>query len=113
MRPDAMILVYWILSFKLGFSLSSFTFIKKLFSFSLHSAISVVSSAYLKLLIFLPAIWIPAYTSSSLAFCMMYSAYKLNRQGDNIQLSQSGNDAQLWMCLVAKVKSDAVKNNIA
>jgi len=44
---------------------------------------------------------------------MMYSAYKLNKQSDNIQLRQSGNDAQLWMCLVAKVKSDAVKNNIA
>ena len=28
-------------------------------------------------------------------------------------LGQSGNDAQLWMCLVMKVKSDAVKNNIA
>ena len=28
-------------------------------------------------------------------------------------LGQSGNDAQLWMCLVVKVKSDAVKNNIA
>ena len=24
--------------------------------------------------------------SSSLAFCMMYAAYKLNKQGDNIQL---------------------------
>ena len=29
------------------------------------------------------------------------------------RLSQSRNDAQLWMCLVVKVKSDAVKNNIA
>ena len=29
------------------------------------------------------------------------------------RLDQSGNDAQLWMCLVVKVKSDAVKNNIA
>ena len=29
------------------------------------------------------------------------------------QLGQSGNDAQLWMCLVKKVKSHAVKNNIA
>ena len=29
------------------------------------------------------------------------------------KLSQSGNKAQLWMCLVVKVKSDAVKNNIA
>ena len=29
------------------------------------------------------------------------------------RLGQSGNDTQLWMCLVVKVKSDAVKNNIA
>ena len=29
------------------------------------------------------------------------------------RLSQSGKDAQLWMCLVVKVKSNAVKNNIA
>ena len=28
---------------------------------------------------------VPACDSSSLAFCMMYSAYKLNNQGDNIQ----------------------------
>ena len=28
-------------------------------------------------------------------------------------LGQGRNDAQLWMCLVVKVKSDAVKNNIA
>ena len=28
-------------------------------------------------------------------------------------MGQSRNDAQLWMCLVVKVKSDAVKNNIA
>ena len=27
-------------------------------------------------------------------------------------LGQSGNDAQLWMCLVVKAKPDAVKNNI-
>ena len=29
------------------------------------------------------------------------------------RLSQSRNNAQLWMCLMVKVKSDAVKNNIA
>ena len=29
------------------------------------------------------------------------------------RLGQSGNDAQWWMCLVVKVKSDAVKNNTA
>ena len=86
MGPDAMILVYWMLNFKPTFSLSSFTFIKKHFSSSL-SAIRVVSSAYLRLLIFLPAILIPACASSSLAFCMMYSAYKLNKQGDKIQPS--------------------------
>ena len=28
-------------------------------------------------------------------------------------LGQTGNDTQLWICLVVKVKSDAVKNNIA
>jgi len=27
--------------------------------------------------------------------------------------SQSGNNTLLWMCLVVKIKSDAVKNNIA
>ena len=84
MGPDAMILVFWMLSFKPTFSLSSFTFIKRLFGSSLLSAIRVVSSAYLRLLIFLPAILIPTYASSSPAFCMIYSAYKLNRQGDNI-----------------------------
>ena len=56
MGPDAMIFIFQMLSFKPTFSLSSFTFIKRLFSSSLHSAIRVVSSAYLKLLIFLPAI---------------------------------------------------------
>ena len=49
------------------------------------SAIRVVSSAYLRLLIFLPAILIPACASSSPAFLMMYSAYKLNKKGDNLQ----------------------------
>ena len=82
--PDAMMLVFWMLSFKPTFSLS-FTFIKMLFSSSSFSAIRVVSSAYVRLLIFLPAILIPACVSSSPAFHMMHSAYKLNKQGDNIQ----------------------------
>ena len=38
MGPDAMIFVFWMLSFKPTFSLSSFTFIKRLFSSSLLSA---------------------------------------------------------------------------
>ena len=49
------------------------------------TAVRVVSSAYLRLLIFLPAILIPVCASSSPAFLMIYSAYKLNKQGDNIQ----------------------------
>ena len=69
MGPDAMNLVLWMLTFKPVFSLCSFTFIKRLSS-SL-SAIRVVLSAYLKLLILLPAILIPACASSSPAFRMM------------------------------------------
>ena len=53
MGPDAMILVFWMLSVKPAFSLSSFTFIKRFFSSSSLSAIKVVSSAYLRLLIFI------------------------------------------------------------
>ena len=85
MGLDDMILVFWILSFKSAFSLSFFTFIKRLFSSSSISAIRVVSSAYLRPLIFLLVILIPAYASSSQAFHMIYSAYKLNKQIDNIQ----------------------------
>ena len=85
MGPDAVILVFWMLSFKPTFSLSSFTFIKRLFSSSSISAVRVVSSVYLRLLIFLLAVLIPAWASFSSAFHMMYSAYKLNKQGDNIQ----------------------------
>ena len=67
------------------FSLSSFTFIKRFFSSSSLSAIRVVSSAYLRLLIFLLPILIPACASFSPVFLMMYSAFKLNRHSDNIQ----------------------------
>ena len=86
MGLDAMTFVFWMLNFKPAFSLSSFTFIKRLFSSSLFSAIRVMSSVYLRLLIFLPAILITAWASSSLEFHMMCSANKLNKQGDNIQL---------------------------
>ena len=84
MKQDVMFIVFWMLSFKVALTLSSFTFIKRLFSSSL-SAIRVVSSVYLRLLMFLLAILIPAYASSSPAFLKMYSAYKLNKEGDNIQ----------------------------
>ena len=70
---DGMVLVFWMFSFKSAFSLFSFTFIKRLFSSSLF-AIWVVSSAYLRLLIFLLAVLIPACASSYPAFCMVYTS---------------------------------------
>ena len=82
MGPDAMILVFWMLSFKPTFSPSSFTFIKRLFNSSSLSAIKVVSSAYLRLIDISPS-----NLDSSLCFIqpgILYSAYKLNKQGDNI-----------------------------
>ena len=85
MGSDATILAFWMLSFKPTFSLPSFTFTKRLFSSSLLFAIRVVSSAYQRLLMFLLAILIPACASFSPVFLMMYSAYKLNKQGDNIE----------------------------
>ena len=63
---------------------SSFTYIKRLFSSSSLATVRVVSCAYLRLLIFLPAILIPPCASSiqfcssfSLAFHTLYSAHKL------------------------------------
>ena len=54
--------------------------IKRELSSSSLSAIRVVSSASLKLLIFLLAIFIPVCASSSTAFLTTYSACKLNKQ---------------------------------
>ena len=80
MGPDA---ECWVLSLLFSlffhFSVSSFTFIKRLFSSSSLSAIRVVSSAYLDVIDI--SILITAYNASSPAFHMMYSAYdKLNKQ---------------------------------
>ena len=96
MGLEAMILVFWMLSFKPALPPSSFSLIKKLFHSSSLCAVRAVSlcvslitytytdtyiaslmhhfSVYLRLLIFLPAILIPAHGSSSPAFRMMYSA---------------------------------------
>ena len=81
--PDAMIFVFWMLSFKPTFSLSTFTFIKRLFSSSSLSAIRCV-------ICISEVIGIsPSNLDSSLcfispAFLMMYSTYKLNKHSDNI-----------------------------
>ena len=73
MGLDAMILAFWMLSFKPAFLLSSFTLIKSLFSSFSFSAIRVVSSVSLRLLIFLLTVLFPAFDSSSQTFHMMYS----------------------------------------
>ena len=74
-------LSFWMLSFKPAFWLSSFTFIKMFFSSSSLSAISHLH------------IW--GYWNFSLQswfqcvlhpVCMMYSAYQLKKQSNNIQL---------------------------
>ena len=86
MGLDAMILVFFLIfSFKPALSLSSFTLIKRLFSSSSLSAIRVVSSTYLMLLIFLLPTLILVCNSSSPAFLMMCSAYRLNKLGDSTQ----------------------------
>ena len=81
MGLDAMILVFWMPSFKPAFSFSSFTCIKRLFRFSLLFAIKLVSSAYLRVVIFL---WQSGFQPVLHPACM-YSAYKLNKKGENIQ----------------------------
>ena len=82
MGSDAVIFVFWMLTFKPTFH-SPLSLLSK--GSSSLSAIRVVSSVYLRLLIFLPAILIPTCALSSSVFPMMYSACKLNMQGDNIQ----------------------------
>ena len=62
---DAMILVFGMSSFEPAFLLSSFTVNKRLFSSFLLSAVRVVSSAYLRLSIILPAVLIPACDPAS------------------------------------------------
>ena len=87
MGPEATTLVFWMFSFKpVFFFFFTFSFHpqQEAFSSSPLSVIRVVSSAYLRLLIFLLAILITAYDSSTwhFAWCIRY---KLNKQGDNIQ----------------------------
>jgi len=85
MGPNAMILAFLIFSLKRALSLFPLTPIKRLFSSSSHSAIRVVSFTYLRLFIFLAPILILACNSSSPASLMVYSVYRLNKQGDSRQ----------------------------
>ena len=69
MGPDATIFIFWMLSFKPTFSLSFYFHQEALESFFAF-CYKGVSSASLRLLIFLPAILIPACASPSPAFHM-------------------------------------------
>ena len=82
--PDAVILISWMLSFKPTFSLSSSSR-GSLVPIHLLPLKIYHLSIYMSLLIFLPAILVLPCESSSPAFHMMYTAYKLNKQGDTRQ----------------------------
>jgi len=90
MGPDAMIFVFWMLSFKPTFSLSSF--IKRLFSSSWLSAIRVVSPAYLRSFIFLPAIFLmysfsylePVCFSMSSSNCCFLTCIQVSQEAGQV-----------------------------
>ena len=81
MGPNAMILVFTILSFKPGF-LSSLSPSSRGSLVPLHFLPLEWYHLHIRLLMFLPPILIPACNSSSLAFLIMRSAYRLNKHGD-------------------------------
>ena len=83
---DAMILVFWMLRALSQLFHSPFSPLSRGSLFPVcFPPLKWVSSVYLRLLILLPAVLILACYLSSPAFCMMYSACKLNKQVDNIQ----------------------------
>ena len=83
MGPDAMILVFWMLSFKPAFHSPLSPSSRG--SLVLHFCRKGGIISILRLLIFLPAILIPACPASSPALHITYFACNLNKQGDNIQ----------------------------
>ena len=89
MGPDVMIFIFWMLSFKTTFSLSSFTFIKRPFSSSSLFAIRVVSSAYLRLLIFLSATLIQVFIKP-----FIFSFFSIT--GQDIDLDYCGIEWFAW-----------------
>ena len=95
----------WVLSQHFHSTLS--LFIKRFFNSSSLSDIREVSSTYLRLLVFLPTILIQACVSSSPAFHMMYSAYKLNKQGENIQPWHTAFPIWSWSIVPCRVLTAA------
>ena len=108
MGPDAMILIFWMLSFEPAFTLSSFTLKKRLFNLFFTFCHKSGFTAYLRLLILTPETLIPACNSSMLASHMMYSTYKLDKQDDTIQPWQTHFpvwNPSILLCLVLTVAS--------
>ena len=108
MQPVAMILVFWMLSFKPTFSLSYFTFIKRLFSSSSVSAIRVVSSVYLRLLIFLLAVWcqIALHPAQHFTQCILYMLNKLG-----VIVAFLGSSSCDWSLLRPRIVGVVLKGN--
>ena len=77
MGLDAMIFVFWMLSFKPTFPFSSFTFIKRLFSSSSLSSIRVVSSAYLSYWYFSWQSWfqLVLHPTQCSSWCSLHISY--------------------------------------
>ena len=80
MRPDAMILVFWMLSFKPAFHFHQEA-LRFLFAFCCKGAVTCVS----EITDISHGNFDSSCVSSSPAFLLMSFAYKLNKQGDNIQ----------------------------
>ena len=82
MGLDATILVFWMLSFKTAFSLSSFTFIKRLFSSSSLSAIRVFSSACLRFRYFFRQSWfqLVSHPAQRFSWCICKQVKLAGRQ---------------------------------
>ena len=109
MGLDAMVLVFWMLGFKPAFPLSAFT-LKRLFSSSSLSALWVVSSAYLRLLIFLSAIWflLVSHLAWHFEWCTLHKSwislvtiYSLDLLFPNFEpvpLFEQSNTAGLYIC---------------
>ena len=108
---NAMVFVFWMLSFKSTFSLSSFTFFKRLFSSFSLSAINVVSSAYLRSLISLSAILISACASSWNLMWYTLHSWRRKWQPTPVFLpgESQGRESQVGCRLWGRTESDTTE----
>ena len=90
---DAMTLIFWMLSFKPTFLLSLFTFIKRLFSSTLLSAIRVVSlhiwgswhfSQQSQFQLVLHPAWHFTWSSMSISNCCFLTCIKVSQEADKV-----------------------------